>query len=169
MSLTRKSTKDAEVKASAARQPRLATVASPEKALAGIVKGEFERREFSVSPIGLAGAQYHKAYQVWDKFPIGANLELRLEPTNPHDKHAVQVLVDDEMLGYVEKSHSARIASCLGMGMEYNCTVVQKDGQQRPYHQVKLQVSFILYVRKGALNLVDPNRLQYWGEPPQSA
>lgn len=174
MSLTKESLKKAGVKAvrSAAvaktSSRRLATVAASGKLSPGTVKGEFEQRDFSVSPVGLAGTQYHRAYQMWDKFPIGSKLELRLEPTNPHDKHAVQVLVDGEMIGYVEKAHSARVASCLGMGMEYDCTVVQKDGQLRPYHQVKLQVTFTLYVRKGALNLVDPNRLQYWGEPPQS-
>jgi hypothetical protein len=157
----------ARVKAIAdkARLSRTATLAAPEEASAEVV-GDFERRSFSVAPVGLAGLQYTTAYQIWDRFPNGTRLELRLEPGHPKDKHAVQVLVDGVRIAYVHRDNAQQVSHYLGMGMEYDCFVVQRDAAVTPYHQVKVQISFGFFVPKGALNLTSPNSTQFWGNPP---
>ena len=54
----------------------------------------------------------------------GDLLELKPEPSNKYDPHAVKVLYDERFIGYVEQESSEEISQLIKSGVDYNCEVV---------------------------------------------
>lgn len=61
---------------------------------------------------------------VADDVSSGDYLELKPEPTNKYDPHAVKVLYDDRFIGYVEQDLSEEVSQLIESGVDYNCEVI---------------------------------------------
>lgn len=61
---------------------------------------------------------------VANNIDTGDILYLELEPDNKHDKYAVKVLFEDEIIGYVESDSSEEISQLLETSRDYDCTVI---------------------------------------------
>lgn len=53
----------------------------------------------------------------------GVVLTLECEPNNKYDAHAVKVLYDNKMIGYVERDFSEKVSLIVNSGDEYECIV----------------------------------------------
>ena len=54
----------------------------------------------------------------WDCFA-----ELRPEPTNEFDPHAIAVIVDEKRVGYIAKNHARRVKTYIQDDLRLECTI----------------------------------------------
>jgi len=64
----------------------------------------------------VAGLQYYDALKIWNKLSIGLELEMRTEPENKFDRHAVALYFEEIKLGYLPRSDNRHIAKLLKAG-----------------------------------------------------
>lgn len=94
----------------------------------------------------VVGLEHHDGMKLWDKLGRGTVLELRPDPDNPHDANAVEVLLGDRMVGFVQKMEAKRISPILQLGVQYKCKVVSREANDNKYEQIL--ASFYLFVVK---------------------
>lgn len=71
---------------------------------------------------------------------------LQREPTNPHDKNAVKVLVGDHFVGYLPADIAKRFSSCIGHPRyRYDALLTGKGG---PYKTLDLDTNKVLVRKK---------------------
>ena len=76
---------------------------------------------------GVAGAaQHHADALASDAAGPGAPLELRRDPGNPHDEHAIAVLAGGEQVGWVPREIAAEIAPGLDAGRPWTAVVLRE-------------------------------------------
>jgi HIRAN domain len=72
----------------------------------------------------IAGGWYHGLREARTSIVNGELLQLRAEPDNPHDAHAVAVCRAGLLLGYIPRAANAPVARLLGEGADIRCEVV---------------------------------------------
>ena len=89
--------------------------------------------------VKVAGIQHYSARDVFTKFKSGDTLELRLEPSNPYDPKAVEVLWQGSdivqwpaplKVGYVPKMLAQAISALIEAGYEISVKITE----DRPQH-----------------------------------
>lgn len=75
----------------------------------------------------IAGTMYKEGgKKILPTLPAGQNLSLKAEPTNPYDKNAVAVYMEDIQLGYVPKVDAPTIAKVLASGQPVQIRLTAK-------------------------------------------
>jgi hypothetical protein len=85
------------------------------------VAGESIRILVQSSP--LAGSQYYALGTLAAQMKVGDELQLRREPDNRHDPHAVLVLWRGEKLGYLPRKENRAVAKAMDDGMTLRANV----------------------------------------------
>jgi hypothetical protein len=85
------------------------------------VAGESIRILVQSSP--LAGSQYYALGTLAAQMKVGDELQLRREPDNRHDPHAVLVLWRGEKLGYLPRKENRAVAKAMDEGMTLRAAV----------------------------------------------
>jgi hypothetical protein len=88
----------------------------------------------------IAGVKHHQLHTVIDEIEEGDILQLEPEPTNKYDKHAVKVLFEEVMLGYVPGKISQAVSTVLKTeGIK--CEVIRISPDNMPWNQLMVRVS----------------------------
>ncbi len=66
-----------------------------------------------IQSAAVAGFRHHQAPTLFDQLRPGDTLTLRREPDNPFDRHAIQVLWQGQLLGYVPRRNNQALAWAL--------------------------------------------------------
>ena len=54
----------------------------------------------------IAGLQFHCKHDIFDRIKVGDKLDFTFEKDNDQDKFAVQVLFDNQVIGYIKRGHN---------------------------------------------------------------
>lgn len=92
----------------------------------------------------LAGSQFHALPAVVDQIRVGDPLTLQREPDNPHDSHAVQVLWQAHMLGYVPRRENRAIARALDQQIPLDARVIALRPNETPWKRLRFEISMPL-------------------------
>jgi hypothetical protein len=90
----------------------------------------------------LAGFNYHRAPEVWQRMRIGDALELQREPDNTHDGKAISVHWQGHKLGYVPRAQNAALAWAMDRGESLDARV----SRLRPHRNPRKRLEFEVYV-----------------------
>lgn len=88
----------------------------------------------------LAGSQYHALAQAWPLLAVGDRLELRAEPDNRHDRHAVRVYWQGLAIGYVPRAHNRALAEALAAGETLEARVSLRRDDPDPWRKLEFEV-----------------------------
>ena len=66
-----------------------------------------------IQSAAVAGFRHHQAPTLFDQLRPGDTLILKREPDNPYDRHAIQVLWQGQLLGYVPRRNNQALAWAL--------------------------------------------------------
>lgn len=106
------------------------TAAAPEPAIRQILMNDFH----------IAGFRYYDGADELPGLNAGAKLVLRPEPTNPHDRFAVEILHGPAKLGYVPRFCNRHLSRLLLEAVPLGCEVERVDPAARPWEAVLVQV-----------------------------
>ena len=76
---------------------------------------------------GVAGAQFREEALAAAELTPGDPLELRREPDNPHDPHAIAVDGGGQHLGFVPRELAEEIAPALDAGTPWSAVVLREQ------------------------------------------
>lgn len=89
----------------------------------------------------LAGSQYHALATLAPGMQVGDELELRREPDNRHDAHAVLVLWRGEKLGYLPRRENRSVAQAMDAGRKLRATVNRlRPNDADPWRRLEVAV-----------------------------
>jgi hypothetical protein len=88
----------------------------------------------------LAGFRYGAAAEVWPELRVGDPLELRREPDNPHDPHAVRVEWRGRTLGYVPRRENSGVAWGLERGAPLRARLSRIEPHANPARRIEFEV-----------------------------
>ena len=88
----------------------------------------------------MAGFQFYKGASVWNALRLGTRLELRREPSNPHDRKAVAVLFQGNKLGYIPRYTNGRPAALMDQHCAIFATVAGKHEGCSPWEALQLEI-----------------------------
>jgi hypothetical protein len=80
--------------------------------------------EYFLNRFSVAGFQYYNGPQLIPALKPSALLSLEAEPTNPHDRYAVQISYQGSMIGYVPRSDNKHISRLLCQGATLKCKII---------------------------------------------
>jgi hypothetical protein len=100
--------------------------------------GSLPRRHVLLQELPLAGFQHHRGEGVWPFLDLGAELELRREPYNPHDRYAIAVWFKNERLGYVPRKHNRLLAELMDRGERLGARVTRLLETDNPWRRVRI-------------------------------
>jgi hypothetical protein len=89
----------------------------------------------------LAGSQYHALPDLVSQIRVGDSLTLKREPTNTHDANAIQVLWQDQLLGFVPRRENKAIARAMDRGEPLVARVVVLRPAESPWRRLRFEVS----------------------------
>lgn len=90
----------------------------------------------------LAGFQFHAGRALWSGLAVGDRLVLVREPDNAHDRYAVRVEWQGQLIGYVPRRENAHIAAQLDRGTGVQARIVKLVEHRNP----RLRLAFEIYV-----------------------
>ena len=101
-----------------------------------------------IQSAAVAGFRHHQAPTLFDQLRPGDTLTLRREPDNPFDRHAIQVLWQGQLLGYVPRRNNQALAWALDQNPQLS------DPQLRDQHNAErnLHRNFQISARISALH-----------------
>lgn len=73
-----------------------------------------------IQSAAVAGFRHHRAPALFDQLRPGDALTLKREPDNPHDRHAIQVLWQGQLLGYVPRQNNQALAWALDQTPQFS-------------------------------------------------
>ncbi|KJD31245.1 hypothetical protein PK35_15530 [Tamlana nanhaiensis] len=91
----------------------------------------------------IAGFSYYEGAIAFKKLQIGKKLNLKPEPKNVHDKHAVEIYFKTLKLGYIPRQDSRKIALLLKYGFDKFQARIQCIN---PEAHPEAQIEVILYL-----------------------
>ena len=92
----------------------------------------------------LAGSQFHELPDLVSQIRVGAALTLKRDPTNPHDKNAIQVLWQGHMLGFVPRRENRAVAHAMDRGDPLVARVVALRPDESPWRRLRFEISMRL-------------------------
>lgn len=104
-----------------------------------LARDSAELAERGLRVVGVAGAAgHHAAALVSEAVEPGRPLELRRDPENPHDRHAIAVhdTAQGEQVGWVPREVAAELASEIDEGTPWSAVVLreQRRSPRDPRH-----------------------------------
>ena len=94
----------------------------------------------SSSPFPIAGFRHYAGAASIRGLRPGTRLTLRIEPTNPHDAFAVEILHGPAKLGYVPRFCNRPVNRLLLDSVPLACEVERVDPQAPPWEAVAVRV-----------------------------
>ena len=94
-----------------------------------------------VSPIN--GLAYYEGKRVLPALRVGDRLELRREPSNPHDERAVEIFWRKRKLGYLPRVQNVAVAHMMDQGERLSCAVVDLAPDDFPWQAVIVEVAWM--------------------------
>jgi hypothetical protein len=88
----------------------------------------------------VAGLRYHDGVRVAPQLRPGDAVILEAEPSNPHDRYAVRLLVGRSMLGYVPRHLNRAMNAILLQGGRLRGEVAEVDLDAPPWERVEVAV-----------------------------
>lgn len=88
----------------------------------------------------LAGFQYHEGEALWSYLTVGDRLELRREPDNPHDSHAIRIDWNGRKLGYLPRAQNQTTALMLDNGLTLEARIGGLEKHANPWRRVAVEV-----------------------------
>lgn len=88
----------------------------------------------------IAGLAYHEAGAVWPRLKVGAALQLRADPANPHDARAIEVRWEDHLLGYLPANANAPLADALARGKPLVARIHALREHPNPRERIRIDV-----------------------------
>lgn len=88
----------------------------------------------------LAGFQYHEGETLWSYLTVGDRLELRREPDNPHDSHAIRVDWNGRKLGYLPRTQNQTTALMLDNQVALEARIGGLERHKNPWRRVAVEV-----------------------------
>ena len=73
----------------------------------------------------LAGIQNYKHSEAFRELLTGAELELKMNPDNVHDCHAVEVYHGGHQVGHLKRVHCESVCAALAGGLAISCRLVR--------------------------------------------
>lgn len=94
----------------------------------------------------LAGFQYHEAGAIWHEMKAGDALQLRREPDNAHDAHAIRVEWRGRMLGYLPRAENRAVATQMDRpgGDRIEARIARLREHPNPWQRVLVEVFVVL-------------------------
>ncbi len=101
-----------------------------------------------IQSAAVAGFRYHHAPALFRQLQPGDALDLKREPDNPHDRHAVQVLWRGQLLGYVPRSNNQALAWAMDQGstpgspmpLQFSARISALHDRARPHGRIEFDV-----------------------------
>lgn len=93
----------------------------------------------------IAGFSYYEGCVAMKNLEIGTKLHLKAEPTNKHDRHAVEIYYKNIKLGYIPRNQNRSISKILQFGLPIFEARVQ---ELTPNTHTENQVGVIVYLVK---------------------
>ena len=84
-----------------------------------------------IQSAAVAGFRHHQAPTLFDQLRPGDMLILKREPDNPYDRHAIQVLWQGQLLGYVPRRNNQALA----WAMDQNPQLSDQHNVERNLHR----------------------------------
>jgi 2-polyprenyl-6-methoxyphenol hydroxylase-like FAD-dependent oxidoreductase len=84
-----------------------------------------------IQSAAVAGFRHHRAPALFDQLRPGDALTLKREPDNPHDRHAIQVLWQGQLLGYVPRQNNQALAWALDQTPQFS----EQHKPERNFHR----------------------------------
>lgn len=88
----------------------------------------------------LAGFQHHDGEELWPYLTTGDNLQLRREPGNPHDPHAIRVDWLGRNLGYIPRTQNETAARLIDQGKRLEARIGGLEKHNNPWRRVAVEV-----------------------------
>ena len=110
--------------------------------LAGVAFAESVQIVVQDSP--LAGSQYHAAAAVWQHLQVGDRLTLVREADNRHDRNAVRVDWNGQVLGYVPRAENRAVAAALDRGERLEARISALRADRDPWRRIAFAVYLTL-------------------------
>ncbi len=88
----------------------------------------------------LAGFQHHNGEELWRYVTVGDRLELRREPDNPHDRHAIRVDWNGRKLGYIPADQNRTTALMLDNHVTLEARIGGLERHTNPWRRVAVEV-----------------------------
>ena len=92
----------------------------------------------------LAGFTHHAAASLWPHLREGDALDLQREAANAHDKLAVRVLWQGQMLGYLPRTDNGAIARALDAGTPLLARIGRLREHPDPRRRIEVEISAAL-------------------------
>ena len=102
-------------------------------------------------PFPIAGFRHYDGATSIRALTPGTRLTIRIEPTNPHDAFAVEILHGPAKLGYVPRFCNRHVSRLLLNAVPLACDVERFDPQAPPWEAVAVRVH-LLQPSRTALN-----------------
>jgi hypothetical protein len=94
-------------------------------------------------PFPIAGFRHYAGATSIHALSPGTPLTLRVEPTNPHDVFAVEILHGSAKLGYVPRFCNRHVNRLLLNSVPLDCEVERFDPQAPPWEAVAVRVQML--------------------------
>ena len=95
-------------------------------------------REIRLSSPYLAGFQYYEGPEIEPQLRENNLLTLKREPTNPHDRYAIEVFQNNTKLGYLPRAENKVIAWLMDQGVAVKARILKVDPEVYAYRKVKI-------------------------------
>lgn len=103
-----------------------------------VVVGNRHLAKLGIWTATVRGIDHYRGAVVETNASPGQRLELVREPGNPHDRNAVQVLVEERVVGYINKQMAARVAKLMDAGVPLE--TVSLAGCPRGRNESRIQI-----------------------------
>lgn len=97
-------------------------------------------RKILMNDFSIAGFRYYDGMDELPRLSAGTRLDLRPEPSNPHDAFAVEIRHGSAKLGYVPRFCNRHISRMLREAVPLECEVEAVHPQAPPWEAVSVRV-----------------------------
>ncbi|MBS1571062.1 MAG: HIRAN domain-containing protein [Bacteroidetes bacterium] len=93
----------------------------------------------------ISGFTYYDGALVFQKLKVGTQLNMKIEPENKHDSHAVAIYYKDYKIGYVPRTENKLLYKLLKVGLKNNIQfVIQRVAKhEHPENQIQVVVHLV--------------------------
>lgn len=88
----------------------------------------------------LAGFTHYEAAALWPRLRAGDRLDLRREPSNPHDARAIAVWWQAHQLGYLPRAENDAVSQAMDAGSRVEARIGKLRDEPDPRRRIELEV-----------------------------
>lgn len=106
-----------------------------------LIKKLFQRQpEPIIAHVPIAGLRYYRAEALSNLMQRGDELDLRLEPNNPHDPNAIMIFWHQNKIGYVPSASAEQLQTLLKQYRNIAGKIIAIDPESGEQRWVKLNI-----------------------------